>query len=65
MLYKEYNAFYGAVKDAQMSGHEILSGTLRRVRYTNGVTVYVNYGKEDALYGDLRILAQGYLVQKE
>ena len=64
-LYKEYNAFYGAVKDAQMSGHEILSGTLRRVRYTNGVTVYVNYGNKEALYGDLHIPAQGYLVQKE
>lgn len=64
-LYKEYNAFYGAVKDAQMSGHEILSGTLRRVRYTNGVTVYVNYGDREAVYDGIRVPAQGYLVQKE
>jgi len=64
-LYKEYNAFYGAVKGAQMSGHEILSGTLRRVRYTNGVTVYVNYGDREAAYDGIRVPAQGYLVQKE
>jgi hypothetical protein len=41
--YREYDQFYQLVKDARTVSHEVLSSTLRRVRYDNGYTLLLNY----------------------
>ncbi len=63
-LYREFSAFYRMVGQAQPVSHEILTSTLRKVTYENGVTLYVNYGKTDALWDNEKIPAQGYLVRE-
>ena len=63
-LYGQYNAFYQQVRQAQPVSHEILSGTLRKVVYDNGVTLYVNYGKTDGLADGLTVPALGYLIRE-
>ncbi len=63
-LYGEFNAFYRMVDQARPVSHEILTADLRRVIYENGVTLYVNYGKTDALWENETIPAQGYLVRE-
>ena len=63
-LYGQYNAFYQKVRSAQPVSHDILSGTLRRIVYDNGVTLYLNYGKTDAQADGLTVPALGYLVRE-
>ena len=63
-LYSQYNAFYRQVRQAQPVRHEILSGTLRRIDYDNGVTLYLNYGKTDAVADGLTVPALGYIVRE-
>ncbi len=63
-LYSQYNAFYQLVRSAQPVSHEVLSGSLRRVVYDNGVTLYVNYGKADAQADGVTVPALGYVVRE-
>lgn len=63
-LYREFNDFYRKVGQARTASHEILSSTLRKITYDNGVTLYVNYGKTDALADGETIPAQGYLIRE-
>ena len=63
-LYGQYNAFYRQVKNARPVSHDILSGSLRRVKYDNGVTLYLNYGKTDAAADGLTVPALGYLIRE-
>ncbi len=63
-MYREFNDFYRKVGQAQAASYEILSSTLRKVTYDNGVALYVNYGRTEALYGGKTIPAQGYLVRE-
>ena len=50
------------VHGAQMVQHESLTEALKRVSYSNGVVIYVNYGAEDAQAEGLTIPAKDYLV---
>jgi len=44
--YREYNSFYQKVRNAEITSHELLEKDFVKVAYTNGVTVYLNYGTE-------------------
>lgn len=60
--YAYLNAALASVSGAQMVKHTILSDTLRSVKYDNGVTIYINYGSQDAQAGGGTVPAKAYLV---
>ena len=60
--YAYLNAALSSVSGAQMVKHTILSDTLRSVEYDNGVTIYINYGSQDAQAGSGTVPAKAYLV---
>ena len=60
--YAYLNAALASVSGAQMVKHTILSDTLRSVEYDNGVTIYINYGSQDAQAGGGTVPAKAYLV---
>ena len=60
--YAYLNAALASVSGAQMVKHTILSDTLRSVEYDNGVTIYINYGSQDAQAGGSTVPAKAYLV---
>lgn len=60
--YAYLNAALASVSGAQMVKHTILSDTLRSVEYDNGVTIYINYGSQDAQAGSGTVPAKAYLV---
>ncbi|MDO5326331.1 MAG: DUF5696 domain-containing protein [Clostridia bacterium] len=64
-LYQAYDAFYQKVKNAQIMKHEILSSSLRKVTYDNGIILYLNYGKTEAQADGIAVSAQGYAVREE
>ena len=63
-LYQAYNAFYQKVRTARVARYDILSATLRRVEYDNGVVLYVNYDQTDAQADGATIPALGYVVRE-
>ena len=60
--YGYVNGALSYVSGAQMTEHENLSDALVKVSYSNGVTIYVNYGTQDAQADGLTIPAEDYLV---
>lgn len=60
--YRFVNGALRAVNGAQMEEHERLTETLSRVTYSNGVTIYVNQGNEEAQADGEYIPALSYLV---
>ena len=60
--YGYVNGALAPVSGAHMTAHEKLSDTLVRVSYSNGVTIYVNYGMQDASADGFTIPAADYLV---
>ena len=64
-IYAAYNAYWQLVKDARISGHEVLADDLRRVSFDNGVIAYVNYSSKDIEADGVRVPAQGYVVLEE
>lgn len=60
--YAYLNEALSAVRGAQMVQHTILSDTLRAVSYDNGVTIYINYGSQDAQADGHVIPAKAYLL---
>lgn len=62
---REQDGELAKVRGAYMVRHEVLSDTLRRVRYDNGIAVYVNYSDDAAWVDGLRIEGQSYRVQEE
>ncbi len=63
-LYREFSEFYRKVGQARTASHEILSSTLRKITYDNGVTLYVNYGRTEAPADGETVPALGYLVRE-
>lgn len=47
---------------ALITRHDKLSADVRRVTYDNGLTVYVNYSQEAAVFDGLTIPARDYIV---
>ncbi|MDR2546075.1 MAG: DUF5696 domain-containing protein [Lachnospiraceae bacterium] len=60
-IYTQVNAALSYVSGAQMIDHRIM-GDVRAVTYSNGITIYVNYGNEDLLVGNKPVPARSYFV---
>ena len=50
------------VSGAFMTGHEKLSNDLVRVTYSNGISIWVNYGNEDAVVDGITVPAKSYTL---
>ena len=61
-VYAEVNAVLSRVSGEQMVSHEILENGVRKVGYSNGVTIYVNYSQENLEADGLTVPGLGYAV---
>lgn len=52
------------VQDSAITDHQILSATLRKTVYENGVCVYVNYGYEDVAAEGVTVPARSFKVME-
>lgn len=62
-VYSEVNGALSQVTGATVESHEILENGLRKVSYSNGVTVYVNYSAAELTADGIRVPAMGYAVK--
>ena len=62
-LHGELNGVLAQVSGATVTEHRILNDDVRAVTYSNGITVYVNYGSQAATADGIQIPAQGYTVK--
>ncbi len=60
--YQFVNGALSLVSGAQMTAHESLSDTLKKIGYSNGVVIYVNYGTQEAQVDGFTVPAADYLV---
>ena len=60
--YAYRNGALASVSGAQMVKHTILSDTLGSGECDNGVTIYINYGRQEAQAGGGTVPAKAYLV---
>ncbi len=61
-IYKEFEANLGDTYGEQMVSHEILSADVRRVEYSNGKVIYINYDVNEVTIDGVTIPAKGYTV---
>lgn len=61
-IYTEVNEALKPVKNAAMTGHEILDNGVKKVTYSNGVTIYINTGKTEQTIDGIKIPARSYEV---
>lgn len=62
-VYGELSDVLGPVTGQQIVSHEILSEGVRKVVYSDGTAIYVNYGDAPARVDGVSIPAMGYAVQ--
>lgn len=62
-VYGEVNGVLSRVSGAQVVDHQILSIGLRKITYSNDVTIYVNYSKETVSVDGIQIPAMGYEIR--
>ncbi len=60
--YNEFKENFGSTYGVQMVEHTIISDDLVRVKYENGLTVYVNYDTVDKTADGITIPAKDYVV---
>lgn len=60
--YRDYDAFYQQVKEAEIISHTYINATLVKVAYSNGLTVYVNYGSKPVTVDGVSIDSVSYAV---
>ncbi len=59
--YKEYNELLGSTAGAYITAHESINDDVKKVTYSNGTVVYVNYGASDYVTADgVKVAAKGY-----
>lgn len=58
----QLNEALSQVQDSTMTGHEILSSNVRRVTYSNGIQIYINYGAAAETVSGICLEAKGYAV---
>lgn len=61
-VYAEVNAVLRQVSGQQMEAHEILENGLRKVTYSNGIVIYINYTQQELQADGLTVPAMGYSV---
>ncbi len=62
--YREFKENLDCVYGQQIVDHTILTDDLIRVKYANGVTVYVNYGDTEAAADNVKVPAKDYVVNR-
>ena len=62
--YKEYSAVNAKVYDKEITDHAQIAEGVYKTVYSNGVTVYVNYNREDVTVGEMIIGAENYVVKE-
>lgn len=62
-IYDEVNGVLRQVDGETITAHEILQSGIRKIQYSNGVTIYVNYTETDATADGITIPALGYAVR--
>lgn len=62
-IYGQVNEVLKYVQGAQMTGHEIFDNGVRKISYSNGVTIYVNYNEQDTTAEGLEIPAGSYRLE--
>ncbi|MBE5949430.1 MAG: hypothetical protein E7261_10445 [Lachnospiraceae bacterium] len=60
--YKEFNENFGDTYGEQMVSHEVLGEDIRRVEYSNGKIIYLNYSTEEVIIDGVTIPAIGYTI---
>ncbi len=60
----EYKVFFESVKGETIAAHKLISDEVRLTTFSNGVSVYVNYGVTDYTIGDITVAAGGYTVKE-
>lgn len=61
-VYNKVNDALSIVSGEVIVQHEILENNIRRITYSNGVVIYVNYNASTVTIGELQIPANDYLV---
>ena len=59
---RQYEAFYQQVKAARTLSHEVISPSVRRIRYDNGVTLLLNFGSAPYLAPEGTVEGGSYLL---
>lgn len=62
-VYAEVNECLRQVAGETIVSHEILQSDVRKVTYSNGITIYVNYSQRSVTADGVQIPAMGYAVQ--
>lgn len=65
-VYERVNEALSPVKGAAMVNHEILNSAgneVRKITYSNNITIYVNYGTKDVVIDGLHIAAGSYRLE--
>lgn len=60
--YKRLKPLYDAIGTSSITDHTIVSTDVRVTTYSNGATVYVNYGTEDATVNGVVVKANDFVV---
>ena len=59
----QYKQVFSKVENAQITNHMVLSDTVRCSVFSNGVSIYVNYGDTEYTNGTLKVPANGFSVE--
>ena len=62
-VYSQVNEALKHVSDATIVNHEIINENVRKVTYSNGVTIFVNYGTQDETIDGISIPAKDYRME--
>ena len=62
-VYQQVNECLRQVSGATVESHRIISEEIRVVSYSNGVTIYINYGTQDVTVDGVTVPALGYAVR--
>lgn len=60
--YTEFKENFGDTYGEQMVSHEVLGEDIRRVEYSNGKIIYLNYSNEEVIIDGVTIPAIGYTI---
>ncbi len=63
-MYQNVNQALKTVQGETIVNHEILSGDVRKVTYSNGAVFYINYGAEDITVDGVLIPAKSYEMEE-
>lgn len=60
--YKEFEENFGDTYGEQMISHEVLAEDVKRVEYSNGKIIYLNYSSNEVIIDGVTIPAKGYTI---